>query len=117
MSASSSSPRGFTVVEVLVSLFLIVLALGALEGEMAVTVRQLSNSARESLATQLVQKRSEWLIASPCATSSGNDSSRGVVDTWSATTDGHVVWIDQEAHYSTVFGEHTEAYRTAGVCQ
>ena len=103
--------------EVLVALFLIVLTLGALEGEIAVTVRQLGNSARESLATRLVQKRTEWLIAAPCVTSSGSDSSRGVVAIWSATTDGRVLWIDQKVRYSTTFGEHTESYRTAEVCQ
>jgi Tfp pilus assembly protein PilV len=117
MSTSSSPTQGFTVLEVLIAIFLIVLALGALEGEMAITVQQLSNSARESLATQLIQKRSEWLIASPCATSIGSDSSRGVVATWSTTIDRHVMWIDQEAHYGTTFGQHKDVYRAAGVCQ
>jgi Tfp pilus assembly protein PilV len=117
MPAIHPSRHGFVIVEVIVAMFLIAIALGALEWSMAITIRRLRESHQESTAARLIQARSEWLLASPCGTSSGIDSSHGVVATWSERVDRHVLWIDQEAHYRSIFGEHKEAYRAAGGCQ
>src|SRR5580698_455774 len=117
MQTRSSFPQGFTIVEVLVALVVIVLVLGGLEGATAGTLRKLQDSDNESLAAQLVQTRAEWLLAGPCTPSGGTDSTNRVATTWLATTDGQLVRVAQTVRYPTAFGIHTEAYQTMGWCQ
>ncbi len=117
MPVVSRLRQGFTLVEVLVAVFITVVALGALVSEAMVTLRRLQDSARESLAARLVRGRAERIRAAPCAASGGIDSSGGVDATWSATTDGQTVRLTQIVHYPTAFGDHIETYQTLGACR
>lgn len=111
-----SSRPGFTLVEALVSMLLLVMTLIALEGTAAAVMRQLADGARESVASQLARRRSESWRSVPCATASGIDSTDGVSLHWSTTVDSTAMTIDMTTVFRTRSSVRTESYRTTRLC-
>lgn len=111
-----SSRQGFTIAEVLVAFVLIVLVVGALEGNTLRTLQTFRDSNSTSIAARLVQSRAEILLAGPCTATSGTDSSGSVTAAWRSTPDGTLLHIDQTVRYPTVLGVYTTSFQTLGAC-
>lgn len=108
---------GFTFVEVIVAILVVSVALLALEGSAAVTLRELSDSRRETVATALAERARERTLGSKCAASTSTDSSTGVVLSSAASPHGTGTTIAQRTSFSTRFGDRSESYRLVGRCQ
>ena len=116
MQTFPSRRRGFTLIETIVAILLIVLVLGGLQGNATRTLQRLQDNNNESIATRLIQARAESLLASPCTSSSGTDQSGDVTATWQTTTDGTALRIEQTIQYQTIAGVHSATFHTIGVC-
>lgn len=117
-SFNRKTPRpGFTLVEVIVAILLLTIALLALEGSAAVTVRELGDGQRETLATRLAERQRERAFAGTCATSSGNDSANGVGASWAAAPTGQRTRVTQHTSFDTRFGIRQESYSAVGRCR
>lgn len=74
VARSSSSSRGFTLVEVLVALVLIEIGLLALAASSAVVVRELTLVRVRVTALEMARNRVEALAATPCIAAAGTAS-------------------------------------------
>src|SRR3954462_13145180 len=79
-----ASPRGATLIELLVALVLLDLALLSLASVGAVTVKRLGDAGRRSRAALAASNRLERLAALPCGAMSGGAArlERGVEESW-----------------------------------
>lgn len=112
-----SAPRGFTTIETMVALSLIIIAFLTVAGATPHAVRSLADSQRERTAALLVARRHEITRSSTCLTSNGTDSINAVVVTWNVEVASHEAVIDQRAQYPTAGGPHTESYRSIVPCR
>lgn len=112
-----ADPTGFTLVEVIVAILLLTIALLALEGSAAVTVRELADGQRETLAIRLAERQRERVFAGACATSSGNDSVNGVGASWAAAPTGQRARLTQHTSFDTRAGTRREFYDAVGRCR
>ncbi|MGI8548909.1 MAG: type IV pilus modification PilV family protein [Gemmatimonadaceae bacterium] len=116
LSRSDLQP-GFTLVEVLVAIFLLTIALLAIEGSAAVTLRELADGQRETLATRLAERQRERAFADPCAASSGIDSANGVGAIWTAIPTGQRIRLGQHTSFDTRRGTRLQSYDAVGRCR
>lgn len=117
-SLQSRTPRpGFTLVEVIVAILLLTVALLAIEGSAAVTLRELADSKRETLAMRFAEDQRERSFGSVCAASSGLDSANGVTATWIASPTGSRSHVIERTTFQTRYGVRSQAYNTAGPCR
>lgn len=112
-----ANPTGFTLVEVIVAILLLTIALLALEGSAASTVRELADSQRETLATRLAERQRERAFGSTCATASGVDSANDVDAGWAATGTGQRVHLTQHTSFDTRSGTRRQSYGVVGRCR
>lgn len=112
-----ADPTGFTLVEVVVAILLLTIALLGLEGSAAVTVRELADGQRETLATRLAERQRERAFAGTCATASGMDSTNGVGASWAAAPTGQRARLTQHTSFNTRFGARAESYNAIGRCR
>lgn len=103
--------------EVIVAILLLTIALLVLEGSAAVTVRELADSQRETLAMRLAERQRERAFAAACVTSSGNDSANGVGASWAAAPTGQRARLTQRTSFDTRTGTRREAYDAVGQCR
>ena len=111
---------GFTLVEVMVALLLLVVALVALEGGAAVTVRMLADAERETVAMRLAEGERERAYGSRCAAAVGVDSTNGVRVGWSAApvAGGSALLVTRAAGaFRTRYGMHATSFDGAGPCR
>lgn len=112
---------GFTIVEVMVALLLVVVALVALEGGVAVTVRTLADAEREATATRLAETEREHAYATPCAAAHGVDTTNGVRVGWSVTPAGvggaAMLVTHASGAFRTRYGIHATGFDGAGPCR
>lgn len=112
-----ADPTGFTLVEVIVAILLLTIAILALEGSAAVTIRELADGQRETLAMRLAERQRERAFAGACATASGMDSINGVGASWAAAPTGQRTRLTQRTYFDTRFGTRQESYDAAGRCR
>lgn len=110
---------GFTLVEVMVALLLLVVALVALEGGAAVTVRMLADADRETAMMRLAEGERERAYGTPCAAARGVDSTNGVRVGWSAMPVGGSGMLITRASgaFRTRYGMHATSFDGAGPCR
>ena len=84
--------RGFTLVELIVAIMILVVGLLALAGTSALITRQMGTGARTAMAATVSQARLDMLSSLDCTTlaASGTSSARGVSESW-IVTDGNDV--------------------------
>lgn len=81
-----SSRRGFTLVEVIVAIFLIDVGLLALVGSSALLVRQTHELRLRSTAVRIAANRLESLGAAPCSGAAGSAvDARGLREDWTVS--------------------------------
>ena len=89
--------RGFTLVELIVAIMILVVGLLALAGTSALITRQMGTGARTTVAATVAQARLDFFASMDCtqlaiggATTTGTSSGRGVTERW-VVTDGNDV--------------------------
>ncbi len=112
-----ASPTGFTLVEVIVAILLLTIALLTLEGSASVTVRELAEGQRETLATRLAERQRERAFGTACAAFTGVDSGNGVTANWAVTLTGQRVRLTQHTSFETRSGPRRESYDAVGLCR
>jgi prepilin-type N-terminal cleavage/methylation domain-containing protein len=74
---------GFTIVEILVAIVVLVVGVLGLASSSAVVSRLIGGGAQQALAANVAQSRFEILRSRPCATIvNGSASARGVTEQW-----------------------------------
>ena len=109
--------RGFILAEALVALTVLAVIFIALEGSLAMVLRSLAESDRESVAARIAEAQRERAFATPCTTGSGVDSTNGVRVEWQAAPSGTNIHIAQSSHFATRAGDHAEFYDVTGSCR
>ncbi len=108
---------GFALVEALVALIIVCVAFLGFEGSLALIVRTMSDSQRETVATRIAETQRERAFAGGCATTSGRDSVNAIMVTWTASPVGHLTYVTQVSRYPQRLGDRVENSNAVGVCQ
>ena len=112
---------GFSLVEVMVALLLVVVALVALESGAAVTIRTLADAEREGVTMRLAEGERERAYSTSCVAARGVDSVNGARVVWSATPvpiGGVGVLVTRAVgSFRTRYGMHASAFDGAGPCR
>ncbi|MDB4915357.1 MAG: hypothetical protein JWM95_3001 [Gemmatimonadetes bacterium] len=78
--------RGFTLIELMVTVFLLGVGLAGLIATSSAVSRMMGGSMRESTASSVAASRFETLRGSSCATIvSGGATTRGITESWKVT--------------------------------
>lgn len=84
-----SSRPGFSLIELLVALVVLVVGLAALAGGTARALRALADARLEEDAAARAARRLEWLRGLPCAARAGGSSGDGrLLERWTVATHG-----------------------------
>lgn len=115
---SGTAPRaGFTLVELLVAMMVFAVGMLALVASAATVTRMMGGARRQTIAAAIAQSRIERLRASPCSTlTSGADTVRGVVSTWTVQSGTRSVNVSETVIYPTTRGNRTRTYKTTLSC-
>ena len=109
---------GFTLVELLVSVFVLTVGLLALTGASAVVAQQIGGGAQLTLAATTAQSRFEALRGSDCATLASGASERGGIrERWSVTRAGIVLEVSDTVSIAGRVGRRVHVFHTAIPCR
>jgi Tfp pilus assembly protein PilV len=111
-----AAPPAFTTIEVMFALAIITIALGALHGLSARTIRQVTDHHRESVAHSLTHQRTEQIVAASCTNSAGRDSLDAVTLDWSARTNAGVTTVSHSIQYPIASGTHRDSIAESVGC-
>jgi Tfp pilus assembly protein PilV len=118
MSPAHAKPRtGFILAEALIAILILGVVFVALEGSLAVAVRALADSERETIATRLAETQRERAFANTCSAGSGTDSANAVTVSWTASSANHLVRLAQTSRYALRVSTRLETYDAIGACQ
>jgi Tfp pilus assembly protein PilV len=85
--AAAAVRRGFTIIETMVAIMMIVVGVLALVGVSTIVSRQMTSTRQLTLATAMGRARLERLQGISCASlAAGTASERGIRERWSVTT-------------------------------
>lgn len=112
--------RGMTLVELLMSMIMLVVAVGGLVGSSAAVARQLGGGMSQTVAASIAQARLDSLTSLSCAELAagaveGRSTVRGVTESWHVTDGRNIKTID----VAIAFAERTAplAYRMIVPCR
>ncbi len=111
---------GFTIVEVIVAVMILVVGVLGLATTASAVSRLIGGGAQQTLAANVAQSRFERLRAQQCATvASGSASSRGVSEEWDVEQVApNMFEVVVEVTYTTSAGPRTPpAFQTYIMCQ
>jgi type IV pilus modification protein PilV len=103
--------RGFTLVELIIAIIILVVGVLGLASTAAVVMRQITASSMQTRAAMMAQSRLEQLRSVPCANmANGNAASKGVTETWRVTVNARtativnvVTWTERRTPRSVTF--------------
>jgi len=111
------SRAGFTIVELIVAMVVFAVGVLGLAATAASVTQLMGGATRQTIAANIAQSRLEKLRASPCATlTSGADTTRGVVSTWTVQAVTRGVNITETVIFPTKGGNRTRTYKTTLSC-
>ena len=109
--------RGFTVIELVVTIVVLTVGLLAMAANSAVIGRQMRGARVMTEAASIAQTRFELLRAVPCDALSGGSATSGEVsEVWTAANKTRTVEVTDTIKYHTRYGEQVYAYRTSIPC-
>ena len=109
---------GFTLVELLVSVFVLTIGLLALTGASAVVARQIGGGAQLTLAATTAQSRFETLRGRDCSTlASGTSERGGIHERWSVTRTGIVLEVSDTVSIAGRVGRRVHVFHTSIPCR
>ncbi|HUF26332.1 MAG TPA: prepilin-type N-terminal cleavage/methylation domain-containing protein [Gemmatimonadaceae bacterium] len=116
-TATPGPRRGFTLVELMVTIVLLTVGMLGMAGTTAMMTRQIGGGARMALAATAAQARFETLRSADCASlSAGSASARGITEVWTVTALPRAVQITDTVKFATTRGQRTHAYRSLIPC-
>ena len=103
--------QGFTLVELIIAIIILVVGVLGLASTAAVVMRQITASSMQTRAAMMAQSRLEQLRSVPCANmANGNATSNGVTETWRVTVNARtatlvtvVTWTERRVARSVTF--------------
>lgn len=111
------SRRGFTLIELMVTIVILTLGLLALAGTSAAVTRQIGGGAQMALAASTAQARFERLRSEDCVTlTGGTATTRGITEVWTASNQPRVVQVTDTVKFTTARGQRSHAYVTLIPC-
>lgn len=117
MKSRGNIRPGITLIEVIVALLVLTAGVLSLELTAAASIRSLGESGRAQRASDQARSRLERLRSAPCRTSSGVDSTPGVIVAWSARDDGNgLLAVTQTTRYTTRRGPNEQGYLALVPC-
>lgn len=114
--------RGLTIVELMVAITIFAIGVLGMAKTSQVTMRQMGDGRRQTIAAAVADSRFERLRSVPCNTvAGGTASSRGVTETWVKTAASRsVIVTDTVKYYSKSFNKagktKTLVYRSTIPC-
>ncbi len=96
-AAPRATRRGFTIIEVLVSCVMLLVAVSALLGSSGAVAREMGGGNAQTLAATMAQARLDSLTSLGCATlqvSGGSRNFRGVQEVWTVTDGKNIKTLD-----------------------
>ena len=116
-TAAPRNGRGFTVIELVVTIVVLTVGLLAMAANSAVIGRQMRGARVLAEAANTAQARFELLRAVPCTALSGGSATVGEVsEVWTATNSTRVVIVTDTVKFTTRYGVQAYAYRTSIPC-
>jgi prepilin-type N-terminal cleavage/methylation domain-containing protein len=112
-----SRPRGFTLVELLVSLVVLSTGILALVSTAALLVRQAGTSAARERAVALADSRFERLAALRCAAATGGSADAdGVAESWHVRRVGRTLVVTDTLRFRTARRSQRLAFERVLLC-
>ena len=117
--------RGFTLVELMLSLMLFTVGILSLSATSAVVVRMMGGARQQTIAATMAQSRFERLRGLACsspALTGGSATARGIAETWTVTvpptpnTAMTVRLMTDSIRYSTPRGVRLKVYTSHRTC-
>jgi prepilin-type N-terminal cleavage/methylation domain-containing protein len=114
---SATNRRGFTIIELVVTMVILTAGLLAMAANSAVIGRQMRGAKVMTEASATAQARFERLRSVPCTALTGDTETVGeITEVWTATNGTRVVEVTDTVKYTTRYGEQAYAYRTMIPC-
>ena len=108
---------GFTLVELLVSMFVLTVGLLALTGASAIVARQIGGGAQLTLAATTAQSRFEVMRSRDCTVlTSGWSEHGGIREGWGVTRAGVVLEVSDTVSIAGRVGRRVHVFHTAIPC-
>ena len=109
--------RGFTLVELVVTMVVLTVGLLAMAANSAVIGRQMRGARVMAEAASIAQARFEVLRAGRCTALTGGNATKGEVrEVWTVANATRTVVVTDTVKYFTRYGQQTYAYRTSIPC-
>lgn len=112
---------GFTIVEVVVAVMILVVGVLGLAGAAAIVTRMMGSSEMRSDASNVAAARFELLRSTRCPITSGSASSAGITERWSVTQLGSPAYrmyeVVDSVRYTSRDGQRSQTYRSVVQCQ
>ena len=109
--------RGFTLIELVVTIVVLSVGLLALAGNSTVIARQMSGARVMTEAATIAQMRFERLRSVPCTTLAAGTSTAGQVsEVWTVTNGTRTVVVTDTVKFTTRYGQQVYPYRTMIPC-
>jgi prepilin-type N-terminal cleavage/methylation domain-containing protein len=111
------SRRGFTVIELTVSMVILTVGLLGMAANSAVIGRQMRGAQKMTQASATAQARFERLRSTSCTGLTGGNATVGeIVEIWTKTNGTRVVEVTDTVKFRTQYGQQVYAYRTMIPC-
>ena len=109
--------KGFSLIELMVSILVLTVALLGLAATSAVATQMINGGGRQTLAASVAQSRFEQLRRGSCATLAGGSAyTRGVNETWQIDSIGTSAFLRASVTYQTRRGSRTQVFRSVRPC-
>ena len=109
--------RGFTLIELMVTMIILTIGLLAMAGTSAVVTRHIGGGAQMALAASTAQARFERLRGEACATlTDGSAESRGITEKWAVANMSRSVEVTVVVAFETQNGSREHTYTTRIPC-
>ena len=109
--------RGFTLVELMVTIIILTIGLLAMASTAAVVTRHIGGGAQMALAASTAQARFERLRGEACETiTDGSAESRGITETWAVTKVTRAMEVTLVVAFETQNGSREHEYTTRIPC-
>ena len=111
LNTSKRARHGFTLVELIIAIVILVVGVLGLASTAAVVMKQITASSMQTRAAMTAQSRLERLRSIPCAQmAAGTATSNGVTETWRVTVNARtatlvdvVTWAERRVNRSVTF--------------
>ena len=120
VTAPAESPRarrGFTLIELVVAMLILVVGILSMVGTSAMLSRQMGGARQMTVASLVAQGRIEQLRSMSCKTiATGSTVTRGVTEVWVKKDTARAVIIIDTVKYRTPRGQRTQVFWSSIPC-